>query len=574
MIKIGNKINSNNLSNNLFDINKSNNDNKFGSILTNEINYFGIENLSIFNLSNYNPNNNEVSENDLSINFFNNYENEKLNISSLLTTNDIISNNDFKIVDKKNCIKDQNNNLINKLDINENNENPIIGNDLLKISASNLELNNYKINNLLINSTINQNFNEDDIIDLQNSSIKIENKTLNKYVKHLIKFSDINDISHFANDQNLVNNLNNKDNQTLQDNPTILKDNLNYNYKSYNKINNESNLIITNSFDNFNSENLTDIDINFNYSNKQINNNLNNQSKVNNLNTNNANINKIANIGDNLLSDEISENNFKQNLNTNFSQNIELENKVISSQTNGEKYINNFVNDNLNNSIINNNEFTNELNLDNTKNQNPNNDLSKKFEPKLVHHINKNDDYHFFSNILDNLKTNNLVIKDVNNIDKSLNINNYNLSFDDLKENLIKFIKYEIKDENFKAKINLQPKSLGNLLIEITQNQGNINIQFNVDNQDTGKLIDNTLYNFKERLIQSGILNNNNDVNINIQLNLTNYNQNENQKNNNKQSKVNKKYNIETIRNTITEKDSNTKIYNKYNGGKIVEKYI
>jgi anaerobic selenocysteine-containing dehydrogenase len=132
----------------------------------------------------------------------------------------------------------------------------------------------------------------------------------------------------------------------------------------------------------------------------------------------------------------------------------------------------------------------------------------------------------------------------------------------------------KIKDDNFKAKINLQPKSLGNLIIEISQNQGNINIQFNVDNQDTGKLIDNTLYNFKERLIQSGILNYNNDVNINIQLNLTNYNQNENQKNNNKQSKVNKRYNVENLINTATEKDSNTKIYNKFNGGKIVEKYI
>jgi len=39
-------------------------------------------------------------------------------------------------------------------------------------------------------------------------------------------------------------------------------------------------------------------------------------------------------------------------------------------------------------------------------------------------------------------------------------------------------------------------------------------------------------------------------------------------------SKVNKKYSIENITNTAIEKDTKTKIYNKFNGGKIVEKYI
>ena len=591
MIKIGNKIESNNLSNNLFDINKSNNDNQFGNILNDEIIVLVTNDLLVPIFLNPKNNDNFDIDKNLSNNIFDNQKEIKIDSNLKLENNEIIIynenaiNNNFKENKINKNDKIFNDEFIINLDdfeiLNEQILKNILPNDKTNINKLNFNLpnnfsNNHKkisVNNDNIeNDYISTKFNKD-ITGFELRLLNYEPESPNKNIENNNKINyNINTAEQknfiYENTNNYISTTKENQTKTLENNNETINLKLIEKNYSYNKVNNNYYQKLTNNLEISNSDN--QIEYNINNSDNEINNSLKYQSKVKKLNTNNDNINQITNIGDNVLSEEISKNNFKHNLNPYFSQNIDFDQNTISIPDR-EKFENNSLKDNFNNSIINKNEFSYRLNKDNQTNQNPNNDLSK---PKIANNINKTDDKYFFANVLDNLKTNNLVNKDINNIDKSLNINNYNLSINNLKENLIKFIKYDIKDDNFKAKINLQPKSLGNLLIEISQNQGNINIQFNVDNQDTVKLIDNTLYNFKDRLIQSGLLNNNNDVNINIQLNLTNYNQNENQRNNSKQYKVNKKYSIENITNTAIEKDTKTKIYNKFNGGKIVEKYI
>ncbi len=125
------------------------------------------------------------------------------------------------------------------------------------------------------------------------------------------------------------------------------------------------------------------------------------------------------------------------------------------------------------------------------------------------------------------------------------------------------------------AKINLSPKSLGTLVVEIVNKKDNLQIKINTENKDVAKIVESNIGNLKDNLVAQGINHNNIELNINVQNQSFNMMSKSENRNENKYSKHDKKNNkndwsIDNI------EDNEYKISNylKFDSGKFIEKYI
>jgi len=125
------------------------------------------------------------------------------------------------------------------------------------------------------------------------------------------------------------------------------------------------------------------------------------------------------------------------------------------------------------------------------------------------------------------------------------------------------------------AKINLSPKSLGTLVVEIVNKKDNLQIKINTENKDVAKIVESNIGNLKDNLVAQGINHNNIELNINVQnqsFNMMSKSENRNENKNSKHDKKNNKndWSIDNI------EDNEYKISNylKFDSGKFIEKYI
>ncbi len=154
--------------------------------------------------------------------------------------------------------------------------------------------------------------------------------------------------------------------------------------------------------------------------------------------------------------------------------------------------------------------------------------------------------------------------------------NTYTTNLEKLNEQISTLIKRNPIEESTTARLNLQPKSLGTLLVEITQSKDNIKIVINAENKEVVSMLEQTISGLKEKLNQQGITNNNIEVNINVQTQLNTFLNKQDSRDESKFTKSDKRNSkISKVGIIDGNSTSNENIgYNKYDSGKFIEKYI
>ena len=158
------------------------------------------------------------------------------------------------------------------------------------------------------------------------------------------------------------------------------------------------------------------------------------------------------------------------------------------------------------------------------------------------------------------------------NIPKSLT---YISKLSELSNKISTIVNKSADGETSIARINLTPKTLGTLVVEISQSKDDLKIIINAESKDVANLIEQNIGGLKEKLINQGINSQNIELNINVQTQtatLMNKGENREDKGATRQDKRQSKYSKSSeILNDI---DQSTLNYTKYDSGKFIEKYI
>ncbi len=125
------------------------------------------------------------------------------------------------------------------------------------------------------------------------------------------------------------------------------------------------------------------------------------------------------------------------------------------------------------------------------------------------------------------------------------------------------------------ARINLSPKSLGTLVVEITQKKEDLKIVINAESKDIANLIEQNIGGLKEKLISQGMNSQNIELNINVQTQtatLMNKGENRDDGKNARQDRKQNRYAKSS--DMLSDIEQSTMNYTKYDSGKFIEKYI
>ncbi|HRP02588.1 MAG TPA: flagellar hook-length control protein FliK, partial [Candidatus Kapabacteria bacterium] len=151
----------------------------------------------------------------------------------------------------------------------------------------------------------------------------------------------------------------------------------------------------------------------------------------------------------------------------------------------------------------------------------------------------------------------------------------YNIKLGDLPNKISSIISKSTLGEVNTARINLSPKSLGTLVVEITQKKDDLKIVIHSESKDVANLIEQNLSGLKDKLINQGFSQQNIDLNINVQSQANTLMNRGDGRENNKHSKNDRKYSSYSQANDLfTESERIIIDYNKYDSGKFIEKYI